>query len=89
MIKASKSVKNGGKSVRILFGEYLAAGSTPGAISLQIRKPRKRSDMRPDTLKNAKSVEELKVRDAEMRRDRRSRGGTDVKEGKTRLRGTE
>ena len=38
--------------------------------------------MRTDTLKNGKSVKELKVGDSE-RRDRRSWGGTDVKEGKT------
>ena len=39
--------------------------------------------MTPVTLKNAKSVEELNVGNSERRRDRHSRGGTDVKEGKT------
>ena len=39
--------------------------------------------MTPDTLKNAESVEDLKIGDSERRRDRRSRGGTDVREGKT------
>ena len=38
--------------------------------------------MRPDTLKNAKSVEELKLGDSERRKDRRSRGGNDTKEEK-------
>ena len=41
----------------------------------------------PDTLKNAKSIEELKVGDSESRKGRRSRVGTDVKEGKNRLGG--
>ena len=39
--------------------------------------------MRPDTLKNSKSVKELKVRDLERRRGRHSQGGTDVKIRKT------
>ena len=37
--------------------------------------------MKPDILKNAKSVEELQVGDSERRREERSRGGIDVKEG--------
>ena len=61
---------------------YLAAGSTPGAISLGNTKPLYRSDIRPDTLKNVKSVEELKVGDSDRRKDRLSRGATGIKEGK-------
>ena len=71
------------------FGEYLAAGSTPRAISLQNTQLRWRSNIRPYIPKNAKNVEELKVRGSERRTDRRSRGGTEVKERKTLLRGTE
>ena len=41
--------------------------------------------MRPDTLKTAKSVVELKIGNSE-RRDRHSLGGVDFKEGKSRLR---
>ena len=44
-------------------------------------KPSQRSDIMPDTLKNAKSVEELKLGDSERRKGRRSQGSIDVKEG--------
>ena len=38
--------------------------------------------MRPDAFKNAKIVKELKVEDSERRRNRRSWGGSDIKEGR-------
>ena len=57
----------------LLFGKYLEVGSTPGAILLRNTGPRKRSDIRSDTLKNAKRVEELKVGDSERRKGRRPR----------------
>ena len=42
--------------------------------------------MRPETLKNVRIVEELKIGDS-VRRDRRSRGDADIKEGKKPIKG--
>ena len=67
----------------LLVGKYLAASSTPGAITLRNTEPRSRSHRRPDTLKKAKSVEGLKVGESERRRDRRAREALTSRKGKT------
>ena len=72
---------------------YLGSISQQAALQVRYRCGRqsyvKKYQTRPDALKNTKRVKEVKVGDSERRKDRRSRRGTDVKEGENRLRVTE